>query len=115
TKFSSAYSLISFNDFSATIRNTFTGHPAGICGAISESVITNSADRSPLSQLRSRQSRNVSASGSSPAATNIVLAQRRNSGQRETIATIESADGRVCPRIDSATDAELITRKSVDG
>lgn len=75
-------------------------------GAISESVITNVADRKPFSQPRSRASRKLSASASSPAATNIVRAQRKNSGQRETIATNASGDGRVCPRIDSTTEAE---------
>jgi hypothetical protein len=50
-----------------------------------------------------------------PAATSIVLDQRRNSGQRETIATRASARGRFCPRIASATEAELSTSRSDSG
>src|SRR6185369_9443976 len=101
-----AYSRISFKDDCASTRNTLTSQPAGMRGAISESVITNVAERKPLSQPRSRASRKLNASLSSPAATSIVRAHFKNSDQRDTIATSASAGGRVCPFIDSTTEAE---------
>src|SRR5215813_8535823 len=105
-KYLSAYSFNSCKDEAAVNLKILTSQPSGIRGAISESVITNAAERSPFSQPRSRASRKLRASASRPAATNIVRAQRKNSGQRETIATSESGEGRFCPRIDSTTDAE---------
>src|SRR6185437_10488372 len=89
----STYERSSAIEESEMTRKTRTSLPVGRLRAVSESVITSVAERSPFLQPRSRVSRKLSESGSSPAAISTVREERRNSGQWETTTVIASGEG----------------------
>src|SRR5882762_1905823 len=109
----STYARSSVSESSEIIRKTRAVTPEGSLLAVSDSVITNDVERRPFSQPRSRASRKLNASASSPAATRIARAQRRKSGQLEMMAISAFADGALSPCNDSATERARNVSRSV--